>query len=30
MKYKSISLKVNMKKSVVKKEDIQALIAKKF
>ena len=29
VKYKSISLKVNMKKSVVKKEDIQALIAKK-
>lgn len=29
VKYKSVSLKVNMKKSVVKKEDTRALIAKK-
>ena len=28
--YKSVSLKVNMKKSVVKKEDTRALIAKKL
>ena len=28
-KYKSVSLKVNMKKSVVKKEDIQGLIVNK-